>query len=461
MENQPVAASAPVASVPVSGVKYAGFWIRWVARFVDGLIVGIPVFIVQLVVAGSIVGQIKQGGSIVPILASIVVGWLYFILMTHYKGATLGKMLVGIKVVSEDMTKLSFGKVILRETVGKIVSAIILYIGFIIAAFTAKKQALHDMMVKSVVVYKDPNNQSKTGLIAGIVVAVIFGGLVVVAIVGILSSVVLVSLNSARQKGKDVQVKSYLMSIRPNAEIYYAAHNNSYSVAQNCFTGMFADPNVAQLIGQLQNANPICHAEGSTYAVSVSLINPPSEYCVDSTAFSGAGRAQSVGSKASCGSISSVQTPSAEKQKETTKPYSYTLPTGWEYAPQNPQGLEAVQAKNGYLFSVSSGQLSDKLASAKSITDVVSVDDIKNNLKKNFPTVTILSVTTGVIGGEKAIIAKVNGAITPDKTKQFAVTQYTTMHNNNGYTFVFISPYDKRVGAATDFDSITRSFLFK
>ncbi|MEN8252263.1 MAG: RDD family protein [Patescibacteria group bacterium] len=68
-------------------------------------------------------------------------------------------MAIGAKVYAENGEKLTLGKIVLRETVGKLISSVIFYIGYIIAGFTSKKQSLHDIMAHSVVVYdeKGPN----------------------------------------------------------------------------------------------------------------------------------------------------------------------------------------------------------------------------------------------------------------------------------------------------------------
>lgn len=75
---------------------------------------------------------------------------LYSPVFTAIWGATPGKMLLGMKVVSEDYQKLSVGRVILREVVGKYVSAIVL--GHIWILFSKRNQTAWDYMAKTVVV---------------------------------------------------------------------------------------------------------------------------------------------------------------------------------------------------------------------------------------------------------------------------------------------------------------------
>ena len=56
---------------------------------------------------------------------------MYFILMTYFTGSTLGKKLFRIKVIASDTRKLSLWTVIFRETIGRYLSKIIIYIGYI------------------------------------------------------------------------------------------------------------------------------------------------------------------------------------------------------------------------------------------------------------------------------------------------------------------------------------------
>ena len=59
-------------------------------------------------------------------------------------GATLGKMALGMRVVDESGQKAGFFKVLIRETIGKIVSAIVLFLGYIWILFDGKRQGWHD-----------------------------------------------------------------------------------------------------------------------------------------------------------------------------------------------------------------------------------------------------------------------------------------------------------------------------
>jgi uncharacterized RDD family membrane protein YckC len=129
--------------------NYAGFWIRFGAAFIDGLITGAAGVIILYATGGSFANQ-----SPIYNLINIIIGWLYAAAMeSSDRQATLGKMAVGIKVTDMNGERISFGKATSRHF-AKIISAIILLIGYIMAAFDAKKQALHDKMAGTLVLNK-------------------------------------------------------------------------------------------------------------------------------------------------------------------------------------------------------------------------------------------------------------------------------------------------------------------
>jgi len=169
-----------------SNMKYSGFWVRGAALFIDSLVVAVLMAVAALPIMFivMILSFIPFLGVLAPFamfFAGLIVAWGYFIFMTYKYKATLGKMAVGVEVVTEDNLNLSLGSVTLRETIGKIVSALIFYIGYIMAAFTKKKQSLHDMMAHSVVVYKDPAKGANTVVV--IIVYVVWGIMAFIAFI--------------------------------------------------------------------------------------------------------------------------------------------------------------------------------------------------------------------------------------------------------------------------------------
>ncbi len=138
---------------------------------------------------------------------------------------------------------------------------------------------------------------------AGRVVIVIVFLLVGIAVMGILSAIVLASLNSARTKAKDAQIQAGLSSMRAAAEIYYSKNLESYSVASDCNHGMFASSDLSDLVSNVQEkgTNVKCYANGDSWAASSVLTNSTGDsWCVDSTGKSQNGTATESNLKAFC-----------------------------------------------------------------------------------------------------------------------------------------------------------------
>jgi len=136
-------------------LSYAGFWKRFAARFIDGLIILAGYFIVFMFIVYAVGTQLSSAAIISIYILSIFINWLYFAVMeSSPRQATLGKMALGIKVTDLNGNKIGFGNATGRYF-GKIISAIFLGIGFIMVAFTQKKQGLHDMLADCLVVNND------------------------------------------------------------------------------------------------------------------------------------------------------------------------------------------------------------------------------------------------------------------------------------------------------------------
>lgn len=76
----------------------------------------------------------------------------YFVLMTYYTGATVGKRLMNLSVVSMDETPLSLFSVIYRETIGRYLSSI-LFIGYLMIGASEQRRGLHDILSGTKVIY--------------------------------------------------------------------------------------------------------------------------------------------------------------------------------------------------------------------------------------------------------------------------------------------------------------------
>lgn len=175
-------------------VKYAGFWRRFFAMIIDNIFLSVVFSVINLVIITpmitSIINKIandpnsisvlnsmqystneqeifenldiimKNGGNDIVsliLITSLILGvitWLYFSIMESSPAkATLGKLALGIRVTDIRGNRISFMKATGRYF-GKIISSFILCIGYLMAGFTEKKQALHDIMAGCIVVRK-------------------------------------------------------------------------------------------------------------------------------------------------------------------------------------------------------------------------------------------------------------------------------------------------------------------
>jgi len=152
------AAAAPAASVSISQsafvASFAGFWRRFVAYWIDWFIF----FSIELFIAAargiplSARQQPEPAELAKGLLINLLVVWLYSATMECSPWqATIGKRAMDIYVTDQKGRRLGFGQASGRYF-GKIISALILGIGFFMIAFTERKQALHDLLAGCLVV---------------------------------------------------------------------------------------------------------------------------------------------------------------------------------------------------------------------------------------------------------------------------------------------------------------------
>jgi uncharacterized RDD family membrane protein YckC len=146
---------APV--VTEQRLEYAGFWIRVVAIIIDSIVLGVVNWVLTFALLGSSfsLGDPTAFGTglAMSYLISFVLQGLYFTLMeSSERQATLGKMAVGIKVGDERGQRLTFPNALGRWA-SKILSALTLFIGYIMVGFDTRKQGLHDKIANTVVYY--------------------------------------------------------------------------------------------------------------------------------------------------------------------------------------------------------------------------------------------------------------------------------------------------------------------
>lgn len=136
---------------------YSGFWMRFLASLIDhSVVLFLPLWLVARLAGGAAsasvasrsfaaFGEMSALGALVAILGGVL-HWIYFAAMESSRtGATLGKMMLGLVVTSEDGERITFHKATARHF-GKLLSALMAGAGFFLAAFTRKKQAFHDIL---------------------------------------------------------------------------------------------------------------------------------------------------------------------------------------------------------------------------------------------------------------------------------------------------------------------------
>jgi uncharacterized RDD family membrane protein YckC len=136
--------------VAVGVIEYAGFWKRAAAAVIDSLVIfilGSLAGVVYINVLGN-----KENLEIASNIIGVFIGWVYFATMeSGERQATIGKKAMGLIVTDIRGERLSFYRASGRHF-GKFVSSITLGVGFAMAGFTEKKQALHDKMFDCLVI---------------------------------------------------------------------------------------------------------------------------------------------------------------------------------------------------------------------------------------------------------------------------------------------------------------------
>jgi len=139
----------------ITAASYASPWVRFVAFFIDGFILLIASAPLQAIAAPR--GSAARNPATRPgwVLAVFVLWWFYSAFMeSSARGATLGKRIFGLRVTDMDGRRIGFGRATVRF-LGKVLGILTIYIGYALAVFTPKKQALHDLLSKCLVVREE------------------------------------------------------------------------------------------------------------------------------------------------------------------------------------------------------------------------------------------------------------------------------------------------------------------
>jgi len=157
-EGLPPAAEAAEAVHP-AGRVYAGFFVRLTAYLLDRAILCIPLLVMRLILKIIFHGETSILTNIIIFSFTLTdmilyaLGTAYFVLLTYHRGRTLGKKLMRIRVVSAEDREPTFFEIFFRETFGRFLSAFFLCIGYLIIGAGDEKEALHDHLADTRVIY--------------------------------------------------------------------------------------------------------------------------------------------------------------------------------------------------------------------------------------------------------------------------------------------------------------------
>jgi uncharacterized RDD family membrane protein YckC/Tfp pilus assembly protein PilE len=222
---------APLVAESYDAPIYAGFWRRWAAAVIDGILY----YIVAIAIG------LALGDGLGSTALAIAAAWLYHALMqSSSRQATLGKMALGVKVTSVEGERISF----LRATgryFATILSSLLLMIGYLMAAFTQRKQALHDMIAGTLVVRADASPEevqsgSGTMKISGVVIA--FGVLLAfVPVLGILAAIAIPAYGDYTVRAKMTESVATASAAKVSVQEYFQANRKlPASLAEAGFT---------------------------------------------------------------------------------------------------------------------------------------------------------------------------------------------------------------------------------
>ena len=190
----------------------AGFWIRAGAYMIDGVVIAIVSVILNVLLPAA-----------VSVIARLLLSAAYFTVMpVQNNGQTLGKMAAGVAIVRDDGTPLSYGRAFARW-LGYLVSGLTLCLGFVCAAFTNRKRALHDYIADTRVVRVEEIGFGRK-------FAVIGAGLCfpLLVVLGIAAAIAIPKFSNLTARSAEGAVKGRLGMLRSSLSIYYGDAEGNY-----------------------------------------------------------------------------------------------------------------------------------------------------------------------------------------------------------------------------------------
>lgn len=204
---------------PGGEVAYGGFWVRFGAVIIDGIVVYIA-SVVAVVAVAALLASIGTGeaAGVAAVIAYVMPGFFYFALMESSDwGATLGKRAFNLRVMSADrFERIGFGRAAGRYF-ARFLSMLVLYIGYLIQPFNARRQTLHDMICGTVVVATAPASR------ALVAIAIVIGAFIPVA--GILAAIALPAYQDYTVRARVIEALIIAAPARTAVQEYVQSRN--------------------------------------------------------------------------------------------------------------------------------------------------------------------------------------------------------------------------------------------
>jgi len=162
-QAQPLATPQANNASSSSTITYTGFGQRFLALLIDIVILTVVNIIIGTAITLSFVltGLLKEQGapiiqtlvSLLTMILTMLINTGYLVFFTAKKGQTLGKKAMKIKVVHEETQQFpGFAHAFLRETIGRFLSGVLLFLGYFWMIWDKKKQSWHDKLGKTIVI---------------------------------------------------------------------------------------------------------------------------------------------------------------------------------------------------------------------------------------------------------------------------------------------------------------------
>ncbi|WP_285395425.1 RDD family protein [Lysinibacillus sp. fls2-241-R2A-57] len=158
MQGSPSMGDALPIDKPIANKNYAlktaGFWVRFWAFLLDGLMITAVIGILVNPIFYLMDWSLSETVWYAPIsIISAIVYYSYFVLMTKFFGQTLGKMIFGLRVISLKHDKLTWSDVLFRDWIGRIINNVFMPL-YILVVILPNNQGLHDFFADTAVVHE-------------------------------------------------------------------------------------------------------------------------------------------------------------------------------------------------------------------------------------------------------------------------------------------------------------------